>query len=211
MAKYCGKCGIQADDNARACGNCGTLFDAVDLNRNGEVRLTTPSQKKRKIHIKKGAGIVLAVLVLAIIFSIASNFIGVKGMVRKAMRAYKNYDINSLVKMSSDMYFYGEEDLAEAYFEYTISDDFDGYEYAVGDNFKLSYEIDRIYTFPAYKQGKILENVSSLYTDFDVSKIKKIAAAELTVTAKNDSKSCEFKLTVTLSREGNKWKLMYIE
>ena len=80
---------------------------------------------------------VLAILVAVAIvaFNIVSQFTGYNGLLRKVMTAYESYDIDTLVSLSSDMYYYGEEDWVEYYFEYNVGDALESFESSVGHSY----------------------------------------------------------------------------
>ena len=167
---------------------------------------------------KKIAKKIKMVVILAVIaglavgaWNIASNFIGPKGLVRKAMKAYEKYDIDQLVSLSSDMYFYGGEDEAESYFEYGVGNDLDDLENSVGHSYKLTYKIKEIYDLSERRQDELLDNIEYLYPYFYVDTIDKISVASVSVTAKKGSKSVNRNIEITMTKEGKEWKILYIE
>lgn len=211
MAKFCGNCGTQLEDNAKICGKCGTPLDGASANIPG-LKVTDPEkQKKMKKTVK--SVIILAVLavVAVIAFNIVSQYTGYNGLLRKVMTAYEKYDIDTLISVSSDMYFYGEEDWVEYYFENNVGNDLDSFESSVGHSYKLSYEVNEIYTLPERKLDEMLSEIEYTYADFDVDTIEKIVVADLTVTAKQGSKSVNQDMNIVMSKENGKWKLLYIQ
>lgn len=213
MAKFCGNCGTELDDNAKVCGNCGTPLDDGVSNISGiEYKHTDPEKKKKiKKVIKRILTAIISAVVIAVVCISVLSFTGYKGMIRKVMKAYKNYDIDALVDMSSDMYFYREEDYVEEYFEYSVGSDLDFYEDSVGHSYKLSYEIKEIYTLSDRKFSEMIDTIAGFYSDFDADIIQKIVVADITVTAKQGSKSVDNDVQITLSKEGNSWKVLYID
>lgn len=211
MAKYCGHCGTKLDDNAKVCGNCGTPLENTSAKIPG-VRIVDPEkQKKTKKTIKLIIGLIAVVAVAAIAISVVSNFTGSKGLLRQVMSAYENYDIDSLVSMSSDMYYYGYDDFAEYYFTYSVGENLDAFEVSVGHSYTLSYEVNEIYTMSDRKFGELIRNIENMYSDFDASIIEKAVVADLTLTAKQGNKSTKCDLQVTMTKEDGKWKLLYID
>lgn len=170
-------------------------------------------ESARKIVKKIKMVVILAIIAgLAVgAWNIASNFIGPKGLVRKAMKAYEKYDIEQLVSLSSDMYFYGDEDEAESYFEYGVGNDLDELENSVGHSYKLTYKIKEIYDLSERRQDELLDSIEYLYPYFDVDTIKKISVASVSVTAKKGSKSVNRNIEITMTKEGKEWKILYIE
>lgn len=204
MAKFCGECGMQLDDDARVCGRCGTPVDK-------EIPIPGPNPNKLKKKIKIMISFIIVAIIAVIAFNIASSFIGSKGLVRKVMKAYKNYDIQGLMSLSSDMYYYGSEDESQMYFENSVGSDQDEYEEKVGHSYRLSYDINEIYDLSERRQDEMLDSIEYTYPDFDVDTISKISVASLNVTVKQGKKSITRNVNITMSKEGKDWKLLYID
>ena len=209
MAKYCGNCGSQMDDSAKVCGNCGTPFDSVIKFADPEKQKATEEKVKRTVSICAVA--VALILVVVIALKVITSFTGYNGLVRKVMNAYEKYDIDTLVSLSSDVYYYANEDWVEYYFKYSVGDNLDELESSVGHNYKLSYEVDEIYTVSERKLKGMLEQIEYEYYGFDTDIIDKIAIADLTVTATKGSKSKSKDVNIVMSKEDGDWKLLYIE
>ena len=211
MAGFCGNCGAPLDDGARVCGQCGVPVNGVSKHVSGVHGAKQENTKKIAKKIKMV--VILAVIAgLAVgAWNIASNFIGPKGLVRKAMKAYEKYDIDQLVSLSSDMYFYGGEDEAESYFGYGVGNDLDDLENSVGHSYKLTYKIKEIYDLSERRLDELLDSIEYLYPYFDVDNIKKISVASVSVTAKKGSKSVNRNIEITMTKEGKEWKILYIE
>ena len=211
MAKYCGNCGTQLGDNAKVCGNCGTPVDGSPVVIPNVKPKDPEKQKKRKKTVRLILGLAVLAVVAVIGLNFAVKYTGYNGLLRKVMKAYKNYDIDTLVSLSSDMYYYGDEDWVEYYFEYTVGDDLDYFDSYVGHSYKLSYEVNETYTLSEYKMDDMLEEITYTYYDFDVSEISKIVVADVTITAKQGSNSESLERNIVMSREEGSWKLLYIE
>lgn len=211
MAKFCGNCGAKLDDDAKVCGQCGTPLDGASTNISGLKVVDPEKQKKVKKTLKLVAILAALVVVAVVALNIASKYTGYNGLLRKVMTAYENYDIDTLVSLSSDMYYYGEEDWVEYYFEYTVGNNLDSFESSVGHSYKLSYEVDETYVMSERKADEMLNEIENTYADFDISVIDKIVVADLTLTAKQGSKSVNRDIKVIMSKENGAWKLLYIE
>lgn len=212
MARFCGNCGAKLDDDARVCGQCGMPIDGIQGKVTG-FKVVDP-EKKKKLMKKVKMGIVLvAVIIVAVAgIKIVRNFTGTNGLVRKVMAAYEKYDIDTIVSLSSDMYYYSDyENYVEEYFENAVGQNIDNFEASVGHSYKMSYKVEEIYDLSQRKQEKILKNIEQLYPDFDVDKINKIALASVKVTAKQGSKSASRTVKITMSKEGKNWKVLYLE
>lgn len=215
MAKFCGNCGAQMDDNAKVCGKCGTPFNGSSSGISA-VKYVDPEKKKEKQKkvkkiVKLCIGLIALILVAIIAINVITAFTGYNGLLRKIMSAYENYDIDALVDMSGDMYYYGIENHAEAYFEAAVGYALDNFESSVGHSYKLSYDINEIYTLSKRNFESMLDDISWVYSEFDTSVIEEIAVADITVTARQGSKSADRNLKVTMSKENGTWKLLYID
>lgn len=211
MAKYCGNCGTQLEDSAKVCGQCGTPLDGASLPR-PKVKVIDPEkQKKAKRAVKLIASLVVLVAVVSVATNVISRYTGYNGLIRKVMVAYEDYDIDTLISLSSDMYYYGVEDWVEHYFEYTVGNSLDYFESAVGHKYKLSYEVIEIYEVSERKLSETLDTIKNTYSGFDVSMIKDIVVAEVTIVAKQGSTSVSRNINITMSKENGSWKVLYID
>lgn len=211
MAKFCGNCGAQLDDKAKVCGQCGMPLEGAAVKVPG-VKITDPKKQKKTKKIIKGIAVAAALVIVAVIaINVISQYTGYKGLLRKTMNAYKNYDIDTLVSLSSDMYFYGDEEWVDNYFKYNVGENLDSFETSVGHSYKLSYEVNETYVLSERKADEILQNIESAYSDFDISIIEKMVAADVTVTAKQGKKSVDRDIKIIMSKENGSWKLLYIE
>lgn len=214
MARYCGHCGTRLDDDARVCGNCGTPLSGA-TSYISDVKFADP-EKKKKTHgkfkkvIKLCVGLTILVLAVVITINVVTAFTGYNGLLRKVMEAYKDYDIDTLVSVSSDLNFYESEESAESYFKDTVGYTLDAFETSVGHSYKLSYKVDESYTLSKRKYESMMERISRLYSQFDTSIIEKIVVAEVTVTAQQGKKSVSKTLEITMTKENGQWRLLYI-
>lgn len=210
MAKFCGNCGTQLDDTAKICGQCGTPLEGCSTNMPKLDEVDPEKQAKIKKIGTLVVSAVIAIVVLIIAISTITKFTGYNGLVRKVMNAYEDYDIDTLIALSSDVYFYGEGDYAERCFEESVGQDLDSLESSVGHSYKFSYEINEIYTVSERKADDILDTIELVFDDFDVSTIDKIKIADLTVTAKQGKKHTNMDIEIVMTKEDGSWKLLYI-
>lgn len=211
MSKYCGNCGAKLDDNAKVCGQCGTPVEGVPAKIPGVKIVDPEKQKKVKKTAKLIIGLIVVVVVAVIAVNIISSFTGHNGLLRKVMNAYEDYDIDTLVSLSSDIYYYGEENYAEIYFENSVGSVLDSFESSVGHSYQLSYEVNETYTMSDRRISETMDTIENMYPDFDVSMIEEIAVSEITVTATQGSRSVNRDLNIIMSKEDGTWKLLYIE
>lgn len=210
MARFCGNCGAQIDENAKVCGQCGTPVE--DSTKTPPVKIIDPEKKKKNKKIFKIV-IALALVVAASIavINVASHFTGYNGLLRKVMAAYEEYDIDTLASLSSDIYYYGEDDYVESYFENSIGSVLDSFESSVGHSYQFFYEVNETYIMSERKAKEALDGIEYAYPDFDVSIIEKMVVSDITVIAKQGNESIEKELNITMSKENGTWKLLYIE
>ena len=213
MAKFCGNCGTQLDDSAKVCGNCGTPLATNSGNTSSlEPKFTyvDPEKKARK-RKKTIIAITCAVIVVVAIitWNIISGFIGYKGAVRKVMNAYEDYDIETIVNISSDYYFFMEsDDYAEEYFKEVVSSDLDNYEAQAGHDYSLSYDISESYSMSKHKYEALLDTLS-YGSDFDADIISEVMVVEVAVTVEGEG-SMTTTIELTLTKEDGEWRLLYI-
>lgn len=211
MAKFCGNCGTQLEDNAKICGQCGTPLDGASTNIPGLKVVDPEKQKKLKKVGKRIVALVALVIVTAIAINVVFQFTGYNGLLRKVMAAYEKYDIDTLISLSSDIYFYGDEDWVENYFEYNVGDDLDSFESAVGHSYKLSYEVIETYKLSNRNFQSMLDDIAWSNKDFDHSVIEEIVVAKVNVTATQGKRSVDREIEITMTKENGKWKVLYIE
>lgn len=213
MAKFCGNCGAKLDDSAKVCGNCGIHLENNKITNASipGVSYVDPEQKaKMRKKIKLFAVLAVGIIIAIITINIVSGFVGYKGAVRKIMNAYEEYDLNTIVSMSSDFYYFmDDESYAEDYFADIISDDLDNFEEQVGHKYKLNYEITDTYEMSEHKYEDLLDTLS-YFGDFDADIITKVMIVEIEVTAKDGKDSMTMELQLTLTKEDGSWKLLYM-
>lgn len=216
MGKYCGYCGTQLDDTARSCGQCGMpvspspsyyghgrAYNQYRINKN-----YFKSGKLGKLLALIGA----AIIVIVILFNTAIQFTGYNGLLRKVMAAYEDGDVDTLISLASDIYYYGVDDWVEYYIQNNMEDDLDYYESALGHNYKLSYEVNELYVMSQRDYADAMERVAAYtYSNFDISTIKEIAVADLTVTVKKGKETAYNDVSIMMSKEDSGYKLLYIE
>lgn len=211
MGNFCGNCGAPLDENANVCGRCGMPVNG-DSYKGKKVKAIKPhKQKKMGIKIK----LLIAFLVIAVVavaaLKVVSEFRGSKGLVRIVMKAYEEYDINTLVSLSSNMYTYAPENYIEQYLGNSIGNVLDSFESKVGHKYKFSYEVTEHYDMSERKKAQILSQIELIYPDFNINSVKEMAAADIIVTAKQNGKTADQKITITMTKEGDSWRWLYLE
>lgn len=205
MAKFCGNCGTKLEDNARVCSQCGTSVGGI-ITKNAERR------KDIEKKVKLVAILVSIALVAGISLHIASKFTGANGLLRKVMTAYRDYDIDTLVSLSSDVYYYGDtSEGVEYYFEYRLGDNLDYFESQIGHNYKFSYEVQEIYDASGREFNTTLEDLENIYQGFDIDTIQRVKIADVKITATEGTSSSSRFVQVTMTKENGEWRLLYIQ
>lgn len=207
MIKFCGNCGAKIDDNARACGQCGTPVEDFIAIRS----IKASSPKKNKKIFKLVMGLILVAVVAAVVINVVSKFTGYNGLIRKTMAAYEGYDINTLVSLSSDIYYYGEDDNVEEYFKDHVSATLDMFESTIGHDYKFSYKVNDLYRLSDYKAIEMMDNIEEFYPDFDISTIQDIFITDITVSASKGEKICSKDIQITMTKESESRKVLYID
>lgn len=210
MAKFCGNCGTQLADNAKICGQCGTPLNGTSSNIPGLKVVDHEKRKKRKKMGKRIVTLVALVIVAVIAFNVVSQYTGYNGLLRKVMTAYKEYDIDTLISLSSDMYYYGTEDYAESYFKNSIGYVLDSLEDSVGHSYRFTYEVNEIYTLSNRNLETVLDDIAWSYPEFNTSIIDKVVVADVIIKAEQGKNWTERYLEITMTKENGTWRVLYI-
>lgn len=224
MAKFCGVCGNALGESDKVCGTCGTPVPGMERTnpvnphvagvKKDPVTISPEDVAKIKKLAKRVIALVVLVAVIAVSGIVAFNNTGSRGLVKKVMTAYKNYEINDLIEMSSDVYYYSYyEDYLDDYYKSVVGRTIDSIEDKVGHHPKISYKIEEIYDMTQRKSSELLDSLSEDYKDFDVDTIKKIKVAVLEIQAKGKGKKDPFRkrIELVMTQEGKDWKLLYIK
>ena len=212
MAKFCGNCGAQMEDEARVCGYCGTPFEGVS-SWTPAVHYTDPEKsQKTKRTVTRVVAALLAVVIVAVGVMTVTSLTGIKGTVRKVVRAYQKYDVDILADVCSDLYYrmaaYGEYDAVANLFESAIGTDLDNIEETVGQKYKLSYKIRDIYKPSERKLGILQGYFAEL--PIDMVEIEDVRLVAITLTAKAGQQETTLDKTLLLNKESGKWKLLMV-
>ena len=212
MNKFCGNCGSRLDDDARVCGNCGT---PVDNNGSFTYQKKVVDPAKTRKMVKRIKGLMILFVIVAVIVTgvrVGLSFTGTRGLVRKVVNAYEDYDISALVALSSEMYYYNDDaDYVNEYFENIVGSAIDTFETNVGHDYRLSYDIYEIYEVSERRKEDYFNSIESMYPNFDVSTIDEISVATVNITAKQKERSYNQNMSLVMSKEGKNWKILYIQ
>lgn len=172
-----------------------------------------PLKKQKPLAKKIKTAAVLLIVTAVVIAGIrfALNFTGTSGLVKKVIVAYKRYDIEILVAISSDVYRSGSYEDVREYFESAVGQDLDSFEESVGHSYKITYEVDEIYELSPRKRDELMKNIEHTFPDIDPDLIGKACVANVSITAEQGSESASKDIVITMVKEGSAWKLLYIE
>lgn len=214
MAKFCGHCGTKLDDSAKICGNCGRPLGDAAGKIPGVDYASSQEKAQKKQKSKKTVKLVLViaalVLVAAAVISLVGNFTGYNGLTRKVMSAYKSYNIEKLVDLSSGVYDYSAEEYARVYFENMVGYALDSFENELGHDYKISYEIVDTYKMNKRSRETLEDELTMIYPDYDDHLVDSVAVAVVEVTAKRGGNTAYRSLEIIMTKEGGSWKLLYI-
>lgn len=219
MAKYCGNCGAEMDDNAVVCGQCGTPFAGTNSTKISGINYQTPQSKQQKEKNKKTITLIIAAVVamLVVIGAVRaiSEFTGYKGLVRKTVKAYQDYDIDGIIEQGSDLYYFVDDDTLSYGLKNIIDNKLEKYEDCVGHSYQITYKITDDYELSTRKLEDLKQTLS-YYIGMDEDEmnfddISSIRVVELELTVKQDKKSMKDTLTLTVDKEKDGWKLLNIE
>lgn len=217
MAKFCGNCGAQQEDNARVCGYCGTPLAASAPPAAGAEATFTPvdPQKKARImtFVKIGIAVVAVVVAAVLAWNIVSAFTGYRGMVRKFYRAVEAYDIDTLTELTSDLTIAlaGDPD-DEAIYELlsdNVSDMLDTYEEEVGHDLEIDYEITETYELSERRLEELLDELE--YYDLDTSTIDDFLMVEASLTLSGSRREMTTTDELLLVKEDGEWRVFATE
>ena len=211
ISKYCGNCGAKLENSEKVCRHCGRPVDSFLTTASGVIVVGSNRQKKVKRTVRWIAGLIVTVIIATLAVNIASNFTGYYSLLGKILNAYEDDDIDAFVSLSSNAYYYSDENWVENYFENSVSFSLDFFETAVGYRYNLSYEVNEIYVMSERNKDKLIKTLEEAYPEFNTSLIEDVVVANMTVTASQDKKSTSRNIEITMTKEDGEWKILYIE
>lgn len=220
MAKFCGNCGAQSEDNAKMCGNCGAPF-AESQNGVGNILSKIPGvndinikpeQKDLIMKIAKIAVPVIAAVavVLIVVFAAIVPNTGAQGAMKKYFKALANSDSATIVELmparDTSEAILGDDDLAEyldEYFEYSqenLDKKYGEYKYKVKDVNAKKLDKDDIEDYE-----EAYDEIVDYNEEFEAPKITGGYKIKCELELKGDKKDKDGKCTVIMLKEDGKW------
>lgn len=216
MAKFCGNCGTQLEDEAKVCGNCGMPVGGSADKKASYEKIPGVGETKPK-NKKKIAGIIVAIIVVAVLIAgvvfaikVIPMYTGYNGTIHKIVKAYESYDMKTLSSLTSNVAVCVDEALGfDVNYGDSVSDRLDMYENRVGHDLKITYTIDDAYEYSERKFDKFTSLISEYY-DYDASGIEKIMGIELTLTVEGSKDKAQYTVNdMLLIKENGEWKAYY--
>lgn len=203
MAKFCGNCGMQLEDDARVCGNCGTPYAGDEEKSTGIAPQT--KKKVKKIAILSAIGVV--VIVIGIIsINVISYMTGYERTINTYCEAINEYDVDKALSVVSEagMSLDTTVDYDKA-FASMISSMLDSYESQVGHDAKVSLNIVDSYKLNDRKFQNFITMLENTYK-YDTSDISEIQCVSIKtiITGANSSKTLSTN-DAYLLKENGKW------
>lgn len=203
MAKFCGNCGMQLEDDARVCGKCGTPYESNEVPSSG----MSPQTKKKikKIAILSAIGVV--VIIIGIIsINIFSYMTGYERTIDTYFQAINEYNVDKALCVVSEagMSLNTSVDYDKT-FSNMISNMLDSYESQVGHDPKVSYEIVDSYKLSDRKYQNFLTMLEDNYK-YDTGDINEIVCVNVKpiITGSRSSKTLSVEEMYILKEKG-KW------
>ena len=235
MSKYCGFCGAQMDDSAVVCGKCGEKFPVAQTVKPTtsyvppKASEKTPGVDKGKRNfdakkigakLKKIAVAVIAIILISAVIKVTASFTGWRGTLRKTMKAYESFDMNTLCSVASDISYSSyssgsgggysgsaSSSEAEDRFEDMVVARLDSIESRVGHDPKISYKITDSYELDDRNRSSLLGQFEG--NDVDISDISKVIKVELRLTVKGSKAKDAYDDAVYLVKESGDWHVYY--
>lgn len=217
MSKFCGNCGAQLDDSAKVCGYCGFALsnETPNINPASIPGVVSEADKekaeKTKKLIKTGLVAVAVIVVLSIAISVISSFTGYKGVVRKVINAFEDYDMNTLCSYASSLNYLDDDNIEyyEELFEERVSNKLDYYEEELGHDLKMSFEIVDSYELDDRNRDELLDELED--TGAFIPEIDDIKMVDLDLTIKGSRRSSTYSVDdFLLIKEDGEWKVLYL-
>lgn len=203
MAKFCGNCGMQLEDDARVCGNCGTPYESNEVTTSG----MSPQTKKKIKKIAIISAIGVAVIIIGIIsLNIVSYMTGYVRTIDTYYQAINEYNVDKALSVVSEagMSLNTSVDYDKT-FSNMISNMLDSYESQVGHDAKVSYKIVDSYKLSDRKFQNFLTKLEDDYK-YDTGDISEIVCVNVKpiITGSRDSKTLPTEEMFILKEKG-KW------
>lgn len=212
MARFCGNCGAEVEEDAKVCGNCGVPLEGESTPNidTGEQNSNVSGIDFKKI-IPIAVGVIIAVVVVFAMISILKNNTGYRATLNRAFNAVAKGDaVGVISEMSSyveDVYDKSNEDIEEAY-EKRIDSILDRLEDEVGANPKISYEIKKASKLSDRKLEKMKEEMEEYDENYDGDDIKSAYNIDIKLIVKGPDDDYHQNIDdIIVIKEAGAWKI----
>lgn len=232
MAKFCGNCGAQSDDNAKMCGNCGAPF-AESKSGAGNILSKIPGvndlnikpeQKEQIVKIAKIAVPAAAalVVVLILIFGIIVPNTGAQKAVKDYFKAFQKGEAATIVEYlpaAASAYLDEDEDIKDGVKEAVdlsienLNDKYgEGFKFKVKNVEKEKLDEDDLDDVrDAYDELSDMLDKYSEDNSFETPEIKSGYKFEFELVLKGDKRDKTEDCEITMIKEDGKWVIYEID
>lgn len=212
MARYCGSCGAEVEEDAKVCGNCGVPLDGGAAAPKVELKMPNKVNNENIKKIVIIAAVVVAVLIIGgIALKIVKNNTGYRAMLNKAFKAVQKADAEGFMNEMS-VYIedkYGDDDLLEDYINEQMNEYLDYVEDEVGAEPRITYEVKKATRLSDRKLKQIKDDLEDSDKDYDPDGLKKAVNVDLKLKIKGPDDDMEDSINdILLVKENGKWKIL---
>lgn len=209
MAKFCGTCGFQNDDNAKICGNCGAMFPETKTPMNNPLESLKNMTPEKKEKVKKygtyACAGVAGLIVLIIVISILSGF-GAKGTAKKFMKAY----LTNKPSKAASLYYLSGDDVSKDDVKEQWEDRCEFMRDALEEEFDGKPSVSIKVSKKTKLSDRAVKALNERLEDNDAPTIKKAVYFKVRVTAKRKGDSETETFGVLVVKQKGKWRVMDI-
>lgn len=201
---FCEKCGAENKNDAKFCEKCG-----APINKEQKSNEMNATSQNRKVGIIAVA--VCAIVVVIVLFNLFGGR-GYESTVKKYFNATMDGDAKAVInlipkkvmekELKNEGYDEDEMNLFIEEGEKALQDTLDSIESAIGDDWKMSYEIEDDEDIT----GKDLKEIKEDYEDYDIE-ISEAKEVEVKVTVKAKDNENSNTTSISLIKIGRSWYL----
>lgn len=208
--KFCANCGALVEDAANVCGVCGAPVTATAKTVTSISAMDPEKRAKVKKYTILGGIAAAAVAVLIIAIVLIVKFTGYRGLLRKTLNAYEDYDLSALVEITSEARLKNTNH-PETYYKNIVGSELSYFEGKLGHGYDLSFETQEVYEVEKRSREVMEEQIRYDFPEYDLAAVDEIMCAEIQITAERNERTCSRILTVTMVKENGNWALLYMD
>lgn len=214
MTIFCGHCGAANEDNAIYCGNCGRPLENRVKNYEPDKKNGLLDTIRNNLHVIVPVGAIAAIVIVAVVVVRALFFSsGYDSLVKKTMNAMNNYDVSTLVSISSS--YTSSISLAgydlQEYYDDLVVDYLENFDDDIGYGYTIDYKVVSEYTMTSEQLATYFNSQSSWLDYSNISSyFDSMAIVTVQSTATNGALSDYQIIQIYLTKESGKWKLFML-